>query len=84
MFIGLILIWTTENNADLNNNSTQDKEGIFTKFMNWLKGLFNGDSNKDSNTEQNTNTDNNTNVDQNSNTDQNTSNSNENSQTTTN
>lgn len=75
---------TTENNADLNNNSTQDQEGIFTRFVNWLKGLFNGDSNKDSNTDQNTNTDNNTNVDQNSNTDQNTSNSNENSQTTTN
>ena len=75
---------TTENNADLNNNSMKDEEGIFTKFMNWLKGLFNGDSNKDSNTEQNTNTYTNTNLDQNSNTDQNTSNSNENSQTTTN
>lgn len=38
-----------QQSGEANNTQSTEKEGIFTKFINWIKGLFNSDSSQDSN-----------------------------------
>lgn len=38
-----------QQNGETNKTQSTEEEGVFTKFVNWIKGLFNSDSPQDSN-----------------------------------